>query len=261
MPESEATLQGLSVCVTRPEPDASRLANLIQNCGGQALVMPAMKIVVVNDVLPRIKQALSDADVAIFVSRNAVRVAMDAISSSLKQTFMQLPIAAIGSSTALALSEQGLSPAILPGSDKYTSEALLASPDLQQVKDKKIIIFKGVGGRTLLADTLQSRGAKVSFCDLYERQLPTRFDRKNFVKLSKSTHILLCSSVQIMHNLLELAGAEYETIVKNTPLLVASSRIKKEAISQGFQSDVFVARNATDQAMIDSLLEWRVQEK
>lgn len=261
MPEPEATLTGLSVCVTRPEPEASRLANLIQRRGGQAIVMSAMKIVAVSDVLSRMEQALTDVDVAIFVSRNAVRVAMDVITSPLKQTLAHLPIAAIGSSTAQTLAEQGLSPSILPVSDKFTSEALLASPDLQQIQDKRFIIFKGLGGRTLLADTLQSRGAKVSCCDLYERQLPTFFDRNNFSKLSKSTHILLCSSVQIMHNLLELAGAEYETIVKNTPLLVASSRIYREAISQGFQSDVIVARNATDQAMIDRLLEWRAQEK
>jgi uroporphyrinogen-III synthase len=53
------------------------------------------------------------------------------------------------------------------------SEGLLALPVLQDVEGQHFLIFRGQGGRELLRETLQARGAKVTVMELYRRELPT----------------------------------------------------------------------------------------
>ncbi len=257
MSELVSMLTGLTVCVTRPAPEAETLAESIREMQGRAVVMPVMKIVAVDDVRERLEGIFqTDPDIIIFVSRNAVRHSIPLLPPAIKQCLKKIKVAAIGASTENILQEQGVLVNILRGAESYTTEALLESPDLQRVKGLRIVIMRGQGGRARLAEKLQQRGADVMYCELYRRMLPDSFNQNKFSVLDKSNHIMLCTSSEIMHNILELAGAKYEAIVKQTPLLVVSSRIHEEAIKLGFQSDILVSDNASNQAVLRCLAQW-----
>ena len=77
-------------------------------------------------------------------------------------------ICAVGGATAreasLLLDLPVLSPSAGSG-----SEALLQMPELADVANRKVAIFRGEGGRKLLAEELQRRGAQVAYCEVYRR--------------------------------------------------------------------------------------------
>ena len=57
--------------------------------------------------------------------------------------------------------------------DGFDSEALLALPEMRDLAGKRVVIFRGDGGRELLGDTLIARGAIVEYAECYRRSKPT----------------------------------------------------------------------------------------
>src|SRR3989338_2621030 len=181
-------LQGVRVLVTRPAAQAQSLAQRIEQAGGEAIRFPTLEIAAARDVatLERVLAGIAHFDLAVFISPNAVAHGL----AHLKMHGglpARLTIAAIGRSTARALTEAGIVNPITPvdGSDPATapgvalpppslesSEALLARPELQQVAGKRVVIFRGEGGRALLGDTLRARGAQVEYAECYRRVRP-----------------------------------------------------------------------------------------
>ncbi|WP_290653403.1 uroporphyrinogen-III synthase [Idiomarina sp.] len=107
---------------------------------------------------------LTTADAIIWVSKNAVMFA--------KAQRLQLPdkvaMYAVGPSTARLASKQFNKPCECP-TFVHSSEALLKLPELQQLTNQQWFIVKGIGGRTLLPDTLTARGANITDVMVYQR--------------------------------------------------------------------------------------------
>jgi uroporphyrinogen-III synthase len=55
---------------------------------------------------------------------------------------------------------------------RFDSEALLELPELTAVAGKRVIIFRGDGGREVLGDTLKARGAAIEYVTCYRRARP-----------------------------------------------------------------------------------------
>jgi uroporphyrinogen-III synthase len=75
---------------------------------------------------------------------------------------------AIGRTTALALHTVSGQHIRYP-LDREISEVLLQLPELQNIAGKNALILRGNGGRELLGATLTERGARVTFCECYQR--------------------------------------------------------------------------------------------
>ena len=246
MHKSDGPLQGLKVLVTRPTQRASGLCQMIERAGGSALHYAAIRINEPDDSRSRdyVRNHVAEFALAIFISPTAVEKTLD--------YFVELPknlkLAAIGSKTAVALASRGLKIDIDP--DGHDTEALLKHPLMQaeQVSGLKIIIFRGEGGRQLLGDTLQHRGAKVFYADMYRRLPPS--DATQLSALLQQTDVVTISSNSGLQNLYDMV--EDKRLLTERTLIVPGQRAFSLAKTLEF-NEIIVAENATDEACLNAL--------
>lgn len=235
---SEA-LQGRGILVTRPRAQAARLARLIEEQGGRAVLFPAIEI---EDVAPPpALRRLEDYDLAIFVSPTAVIKVMERLPA----WPAGLRAAGVGAGTRRELENFGVRGIVAPehGAD---SEALLALAPLQQVSGKRIVIFRGEGGRALLGDTLAARGAQVDYATCYRRARPrARAPQWQPGEIAAVT----VSSGEGLANLFELVEAEF---LRTTPLFVPHARIAEQARALSVR-EVQIA-GPSDEEMVNRLV-------
>lgn len=250
-------LSGVGVLVTRPAHQAERLCELIEQHNGTAIRFPVIEIVDIEDST-RLKsqiERLHEFDIAIFISPNAVSNAI-ANLSSIKNWPKTTKIAAVGKSSAKALDSSGLIADIFP-SLHFNSEALLELEAMHDVKGKNIIIFRGEGGRELLAETLLGRGARVEYAECYRRQKP-QFNTSPIMKrwANGEINIIICTSNEGLHNLYDMVGQSGRQLLINTPLVVISERAADLAQQLGFTSQPLISKQANDDAILNSILLW-----
>lgn len=239
-------MQGLRVLVTRPAAQADKLVSLLQQQAAEPILFPLIEIRAIDpSSWPIIDWR--KVDWLIFVSRNAVQYFCAGLPKKLPA---RLACAAVGNGTAQTMREQGLTVSLQPEISNG-SEGLLSLSQMQNLDGQKIVIVRGQGGRELLADTLQARGANIRYIEVYSRQLP-KVSRAQ-IDAALATDILLATSVQSVANLLRIfAGTKEQMSAK--PLIVLSERIKQYALAQGF-SDIVVTDNASDEAIMQRLTE------
>jgi len=251
-------MAGLRVLVTRPREQADELVHLIEADGGQAIRFPVLEITDPVDPAPlsAIVRKLGDFDLAIFISPNAVRRAMPRIrdTGGLPPT---LRVACIGHGGARVLETFGVSHIIVP-SERFDSEGLLMKPELQNVSGKRIVIFRGDGGRELLGDTLKERGAQVELIACYRRVRPVA-DATALHQLGERGQIdIMClTSADGLRNLFDMIGPTGHSWLLRTPVIVVSERMVAVCRELGFQSAVRVAASASDDALIKAIRAWR----
>lgn len=165
-------LAGKTILVTRPAEQSAGLIRLIRDAGGTPYAFPAIEIrePADPDRLADILDRLEEFDLAIFVSPTAVARAFEYLDIDAGWP-QNLAVAAVGQGSAWALKVSGIKQVIAPA-DQSDSEALLALPALQQVAGKHVLIFRGEGGRELMAQILTRRGASVEYAECYRRARP-----------------------------------------------------------------------------------------
>jgi uroporphyrinogen-III synthase len=245
---AEQPLAGLNIAVTRPREQAHELIQSIERLGGKALPFPLLEIEAVGDdqALREQISRLEQADLAIFISPNAVRHGMAAIRT-LGALPPALKIATVGQGSAKALRDLGIARVITPA-ERFDSEGLLALPELQNIAGKQVMIFRGDGGRELLGDTLKARKATVEYVTCYLR-------RKHALdaaalRAARPDAITVTSSEALAHLWEMLQQGE----PPGTVLFVPHPRIAELARRQGWK-DVVVSGSGDD-GLIASLIAW-----
>ncbi len=229
-----ARLQGRRIVVTRPAGQNERLAALIRAAGGEPIVFPVLEIADPAD--PRALAAAADRldayDLAVFVSPSAVERAMRAIRAR-RGWPAGLKAAAVGPGSAQALHRHGVTEVIVPA-DRFDSEGLLARPELAAVAGRRIVVFRGAGGRELLGDTLRSRGATVDYVECY-RRVRSEVDPAPLVRAWDRGEVdaVTVSSSEGLHNLFELLGEPARERLRRTPLFAPHARVAAAARALG----------------------------
>jgi len=250
------TLGGVSVLVTRPAHQSENLCQLIESLGGEAVRFPALEIVAPlnQEHIEQIISQLHRFDMAIFISPNAVQWGMQFIDANGGMP-NHVKIAAVGLGSASRLTDRGVKVDIFP-SEVFNSEALLALPDLQSVAGKHIVIFRGEGGRELLADILRERGANVEYVECYRRVQPQAdFNNLNTWLNSNKRLIATVTSSEALQNLLAMLQDVQRQRLLKLPLIVVSERNLQLAKQLGF-SQVIMADQASDQALVAAVIKW-----
>lgn len=241
MSAAPGPLAGRTIVVTRPQRQALVLGDAIARCGGQAFYSPLLDILPVADDhdLRAAAGALADTALAIFISPNAVEHALPALLAGGAWP-PGVAVAGIGPGTVAALAAAGVGSVLSP-LDRFDSEAMLELAALQsdQVAGKRVAIFRGDGGRELLADTLRARGAQVDCVACYRRLPPAQ----GFGALAALLHAgradaLTLSSSEGLRYLLAGLDPAALVVLRMLPVFAPHQRIADNARSSGLQQVV-----------------------
>lgn len=136
----------------------------------------------------------------IITSVEAARRALLFLKNTDLSTLPTTPIIAVGDATADVLTQAGLTattPAIA------NNEGMLAMPVVRSLQAKdKVLIWRGIGGRRLMHDTLVKKGVMVDACEWYKRDRPDDLTA-NFAKLQPkldgTPFVLISSQMALEH--------------------------------------------------------------
>lgn len=246
-------LANLKVLVTRPAHQAEPLCEAIAALGGLPVRLPLLAIEPLTpDARLRTQiQQLDNFNILIFISTNAAVFGAALIDQYWPQFPVGIEVLAIGPTTASTLNEQ-LDCAAQTSANGMDSEAVLGLDVLNKVDGKRIGIFRGQGGRELLADTLRGRGAQVDYLEVYRRS-PVQHDAQEFARLinTDGVDLITVTSSESLRLIEQLAG-DNTARLSLIPLLVPSARIAEQASAAGF-STVLDAGGANQASMIAAL--------
>ncbi len=240
-------LKNITALVTRPHAQGKILCEHIRAEGGQAIAFPTIAFEPVDyDLNPIINHSY---DWIIFISREAAERA-DALIRRLPE---KTRIAAIGKGTATVLHQMGVEKVVYPDNE-WTSEGLLALPLFNNINQQQILIVRGEGGREWLGETLTARGASVDHLPVYRRTVPIYSDIGPYTALlrEKRVNIIVCTSGESLHNLMNILGADNRSLIVNIAILVVSQRLAMLAKEYQFHA-ILLAKNASHEAIMDTL--------
>jgi uroporphyrinogen-III synthase len=246
-----------AVLVTRPAGQSDELCARLRAQGLHPAVCPLIDIEPFPEPNARQRSrllALDECRHIIFVSVNAVRYGMKWVEDCWPQLPLDLNWYAVGEASARALASHGVT-VQRPGTE-MNSEGLLALADLQQVKNQRVLIIKGEGGRGALRETLQQRGARVDELAAYRRHRPQLSDGALFGIIEEHhCKLLLLSSGEALHNMVSLLNEEELRQVRQLTVIVPGARVAAIARTSGF-SHVIASVSATDDDTLAAITDY-----
>ena len=248
-------LRGISVLVTRPRGQGDALCASIAEHGGIAepLALMAIEAVEPDATLQATLQQVADFSILIFISRNAVEHGMSLLARAGVGIPSQVRVAAVGRASADALRRHGLRNVVFP-EGVSNSEALLECSLLKQVKDCRILIFRGQDGRELLAQTLRRRGAQVDYAEVY-RRIATEIDVvpvvHRWVKAPRS--VLVLTSEGGAELLLERLPGTMREELFSRPVVVLSERLRRFCLDSGWHAPIGVSETPGERGLLQAI--------
>jgi len=267
-----------TIIVTRPSGQARQLIEVLSSSielSGVAqrslpdiLSLPLLTIVPKTDeaLAVHITSLLQDADLVIFVSPNAIECVMRLLERSWQDLSKRIiPIGVMGGSSRLALQHHGVgveakpTPIVMPrDKEQWDSEGLWQ--ELQSLgwnwPGKRVIIFKGEGGRDWMADTLKNAGAQVDEISSYTRvpldiENPA-WDAIHRLDFSKSLWIL--TSSEAARYLGSVIQDQFTQNLSSASALCPHHNIADAAQEIGF-GEVFTTEPG-DESLVKASLAW-----
>lgn len=251
-PATERVLAGWRVLVTRPQHTADTLMARLQAAGAQAVHVPVLRIEALPETagMRALAQDLDRCHAVIFTSRHAVQYGAALLARWWPQWPVGLHWLAVGSTTAGALREHGIT-ARAPADAR--SEGLLALPALQEVAGQRVLLVTGEGGRGLLERALAERGATVTRLECYRRladpDAGAKLDAFRDTRNEGIRSVVLVTSTDALQNLLNAASW---LRAQPLPVLCAGDRIAEAARAAGL-TRVVAAGGADDESLFSAL--------
>jgi uroporphyrinogen-III synthase len=267
-----------TIVVTRPSGQSRQLIEIlsksIEHSGVAKRSLPeivALPLLTIapktdNQLAEHIATSLKEVDIAIFVSPNAIESVMRLLERDWQKiSNKKIPIGVMGGSSKLALKNHGIgleknpTQIIIPkNNENWDSEGLWE--ELQSLawdwKIKKIIIFKGEGGRDWLADTLKEAGATVEAISTYSR-VPLSIDNPSWHAIREmdfSKSLWLLTSSEAVRYLGDVMKDQFTQNLNAASALCPHHNIADAAKTIGF-GEVFTSEPG-DEALIKSTLAW-----
>ena len=251
---TQAPLAGRTLVVTRPLEQADSLCRRIEAGGGRAIRFPVLAIAPAPDTaeLEAIVPRLDEFDFAFFVSPNAIHHALEFVGAR-RDWPPGLRVATVGKGSEKVLIERGFSDAVVP-QDGFDSESVLALPEFSAaaIRGRKVLIFRGDGGRDLIRDTLRTRGAEVEYVTCYQRSCP-QLDPALVLEPAARGELdgLLLTSSEGVRNLKVMLGEHAMHALREVVVFASHARIGTEARAAGFVN--VIETEAGDDGLLQAL--------
>lgn len=191
----------------------------------------------------------------ILISPHAARRCAEALDRYWPQPPVGIHWLAPGPGTATTLNAELPTIPVLCPAQGHTSEDLLALPATQQLAGQRWLLVAGEGGREVIADTLEQRGASVTRLALYRRQ-PVQLTASQQRLLTDLPLIIQLSSRMALESLTSQAPLVTK---QEATLLVSSQRLADTALEMGWQRTL-QAHGASLDATLDSLATYRTTQ-
>ncbi len=267
-----------TIVVTRPSGQARQLIEMLSNSiemSGLAkqsfpeiLSLPLLTIAPKTDeqLANHIASILKEADLAIFVSPNAIESVMRLLEQDWQALAKKIiPVGVMGGSSRISLHNHGIgresnpTPILIPRNNgQWDSEGLWQ--ELQSLgwdwTNKKIVIFKGEGGRDWLADTFKKAGAAVEAISTYAR-VPLDLGNPAWQAIREmdfSKSLWLLTSSEAVRYLGEVINDQFTQKLQSASALCPHHNIADAAEQIGF-GEVFTTEPG-DEALIKTALAW-----
>ena len=242
-------LEGLRVLTTRPAHQSAALLARLRELGATADNFPTIEIVgiaIAADMLKRI----GEYNLAIFISGNAVEYGLAALTK-VGRAPTDLPgVVAVGRTTAALLESHGVSGVSFPA--QPSSEALLKTPAVEALApSSKVVIFRGRGGKEVIATGLRARGISVDYAQVYERRRP------GSVQLSlvpPFPDLVVTTSRDGLQNLCGLTDAASREPLLRTTIVLGSRSMLGLHRELGFEKEPIVAASPLDDDVVKAIL-------
>ncbi len=267
-----------TIVVTRPSGQARQLIEMLSNSiemsslakrsFPEILSLPLLTIAPKTDeqLANHIASILKEADLAIFVSPNAIESVMRLLEQDWQALAKKIiPVGVMGGSSRIALHNHGIgresnpTPILIPRNNgQWDSEGLWQ--ELQSLgwdwTNKKIVIFKGEGGREWLSDTLKKAGVAVEAISTYAR-VPLDLDNPAWQAIREmdfSKSLWLLTSSEAVRYLGEVINDQFTQKLQSASALCPHHNIADAAEQIGF-GEVFTTEPG-DEALIKTALAW-----
>lgn len=235
------------VLITRTRPAAEALVKRVAELGFEPFECAPFQLE--GPECPKgVAEDLSSAlpsDRVIMTSHEAVRQAVRLVGA---ERFARSLVIVPGEGTAALARDLGIDNVIFP--ERHgTSEAMLAMPELRDVEGLEVLILAAAGGRGLIGETLERRGAAVDRIHVYSRApcaLPGDIDQR---VLNAASMVILGASLEAVSGLTRGVSAAARVALKKGVLVAPSRRVADHAARLGY-SHCRVATGAGDDAML-----------
>ena len=254
-------LENKTIMVTRPAHQAEQLISLLEQAGANVICQPLIEICAIEKPASAVElvKTLSQTDIIIFISQNAVTHGINLIKQH-GSLPAQLKLAAVGAGSARLLEQLANRAVDIVPQENFNSEGLLAHPELQNVSDKNIIIFRGIGGRNLLADTLRERGANVHYAEVYQRKVPEIDCQQLAAQWQKQPVDAICiTSGEGLENLVsairkKTTPSQFRADILGSQLVIVNKRLEPLVTKSGFTKRPIITDNVSDKAIVDAII-------
>jgi uroporphyrinogen-III synthase len=247
-------LAGATVIVTRPARQASHFIGILERAGATTVAFPGIEIIPIELAAADLTRLCPDAfDWAIYTSANAVE---ESLKVWPRQTARRS--AAIGRATARLLESRGIAACQPDAGQSQDSEGLLQRTEFRTVRNQRILLLRGQGGREVLHEELTRLGATVEIAELY-RRAPARADVGAIADLAMALQAphkpwVTVTSVAVLDGLLGSVPGEFAGLLRESPLVVPGERVGTAAKERGWRGRLILAASAEDGAMFDAMV-------
>lgn len=250
-------LFGKTVVVTRARAQASDLTKKLEAQGAKVIEVPAIKIVPADDYAP-LDAAIADINAykwLVFTSANGVEYFFERLLHIGKdaRALFGVKLAAIGSATAKALADHGLTADLIPSA--YKAEELAEALVDKITAGDKILIARAKVAREVLPESLRKIGADVNVVTAYQ----TVADCDNKEELlealgSGAASIVTFTSSSTVTNLLKVLGDKKDLL--NKVALAAIGPVTAETLKQHGLTPAISAAQYTIDGLMTAIQEY-----